>query len=136
VTIRVGPTPAELLAAADDLLTVGHEATAGRWPRAVAILCRQALEGSLYDFWRAKVPGVEAASERAQLLCARTYMTSDLAARAEHAWTALSRATHNHAYELAPTAAELAGWLATVRDLDHEVRRRMELSGRPRQSTR
>jgi hypothetical protein len=81
------------------------------------------------------MPGVEAASERAQLLCARTYLAADLAARTEHAWTALSRATHNHGYELAPTAAELAGWLATVKDLDHEVRRRIELSGRSHQRT-
>jgi len=30
------------------------------------------------------------------------------------AWTALSRACHHHAYELAPTAAELRTWHTTV----------------------
>jgi hypothetical protein len=39
---------------------------------------------------------------------------ADLAARAGHAWSALSRACHHHPYELAPTAAELQGWLAVV----------------------
>lgn len=122
---RIGPSPSELLAAADYLLSEASDASAGRWPRAVAILCRQALEGSLYDFWRAKAPGVEGASERAQLLCVRNYVSSGLAARSEHTWTALSRACHHHAYELAPTASELAGWLENVDALDQEVRRRL-----------
>lgn len=123
---RIGPSPSELLRAADNLLSEASDASAGRWPRAVAILCRQALEGSLYDFWRAKAPGVEAASERAQLLCVRTYVAPDLAARTEHTWTALSRACHYHAYELAPTASELSAWLESVDALDHEVRRRVQ----------
>lgn len=122
---RTGPTPSELLRVAEILLFEKTEASAGRWPRAVAILCRQALEGALDDFWRAKAPGVETASERAQLLCVRTYLSAGLAARAEHTWTALSRACHHHAYELAPTALELAGWLRSVVALDQEVRRRI-----------
>jgi len=126
---RIGPSPSELLRAADNLLSEASEASAGRWPRAVAILCRQALEGSLYDFWRGKAPGVESASERAQLLCVRSYVSAELAARAEHTWTALSRACHHHAYELAPTASELAGWLENVDALDHEVRRRLGEAG-------
>ena len=129
---RIGPTPAELLSAADDLLSEATDATAGRWPRAVAILCRQALEGSLHDFWRAKAPGLEAASERAQFLCFRTHVAPDLAARVEHAWTALSRACHHHGYELPPTASELAGWLEVVDGLDGAVRQRIEpRSGSP-----
>jgi len=122
---RIGPTPAELLSAADDLLSEASDATAGRWPRAVAILCRQALEGSLHDFWRAKAPGVEGTPERAQLLCLRSYIAPDLAARAEHTWTALSRACHHHAYELSPAASELAGWLQTADELDRAVRDRL-----------
>jgi len=132
MTERTGPTPKELLAAADDLLSEASEAMTGRWPRAVAVLCRQALEGSLHDFWRAKAPGVEAASERAQLLCVRSYVAQDLAASTEHAWTALSRACHYHAYELSPAAGELAGWLETVDELDRAVRKRLEpVPGRP-----
>ncbi len=122
---RTGPSPSELLRAADYLLSEASDASVGRWPRAVAILCRQALEGSLYDFWRVKAPGVEGASERAQLLCVRTYVSAGLAARAEHTWTCLSRACHQHTYELAPTASELAGWLENVDALDREVRRRL-----------
>ena len=123
---RIGPTPAELLSAADDLLSEASDASTGRWPRAVAILLRQAVEGSLHDIWRAKAPGLETASERAQLLCVRSYIAPDLAARAEHTWTALSRACHHHAYELPPTASELAGWMEVADELDHVVRNRIE----------
>ena len=123
---RIGPTPSELLGAADDLLSETSEASTGRWPRAVAILCRQALEGSLHDFWRAKAPGVESATERAQLLCLRSYVAPELAARAEHTWTALSRACHQHAYELSPAASELAGWFEVADELDRVVRGRLE----------
>ena len=127
---RIGPTSAELLGAADDLLSEASEASAGRWPRAVAILCRQAVEGSLHDFWRAKAPGLEGASERAQLLCVRSYVAPELAARVEHAWTALSRACHHHGYELSPTASELAGWFEVADELDRVVRRRIEAPSR------
>lgn len=123
---RIGPTPAQLLSTADDLLSEASGSTTGSWPRAVAILCRQALEGSLHDFWRAKAPGLEAASERAQLLCFRTYVAPDLAARVEHSWAALSRASHHHGYELSPTASELAGWLEMTDELDRTVRARID----------
>jgi hypothetical protein len=53
-----------------------------------------------------------------QLIFLRTYLSdADLAARAGHAWSALSRACHHHAYELAPTAVELQSWFALVREL-------------------
>ena len=71
-------TPHELLAAARALMQRPDAAAAGIWPRAAALLARQAIE---------------AASRAAYLLAA------------------LSRACHYHPYELAPTAAELLGWL-------------------------
>jgi hypothetical protein len=37
-----------------------------------------------------------------------------LAERAAYAWIRLSRACHQHAYELPPTAAELAAWIEIV----------------------
>ena len=42
---------------------------------------------------------------RTQLICLRSYLEdAPLAARAGHAWSALSRACHHHPYELGPTA--------------------------------
>ena len=42
-------------------------------------------------------------------------------ARIGHAWSALSRACHHHAYELAPTAGELQSWFLVVRELIQKV---------------
>ena len=41
----------------------------GTWPRASAILGRQALEIALDQLWARAAPGVETASARAQLAC-------------------------------------------------------------------
>jgi hypothetical protein len=126
MSARIGAAPRELLEVADDLLVRPPDPMAGRWPRAVALLTRQAIEGSLFDLWRAIHPGVEVAPMRAQLLVLRHEVTPDLAAEAEYAWSALSRACHQHPYELVPTAAELGQWLEAAHGLDREIRRRLE----------
>jgi hypothetical protein len=131
MSARIGPVPRELLVAADELLARPPDLMAGRWPRAVARLTRQAIEGSLFDLWRAIHPGVEAAPMRAQLLVLRNEVTPNLAAEAEYAWAALSRACHHHPYELVPTAVELGQWLEAADGLDREVRRRLTARGRP-----
>lgn len=108
-------TPEELLKHARDLTLYSDPSTAGRWPRAAALLTRQALENALDDLWRAKAPGVEQTSSHAQLLCLGQYVEDQrLAARASFAWACLSRACHHHVYELAPTANELTGWIDSV----------------------
>ncbi len=125
-TAFVDTNPRKLLRAADDLLSAPAASLEGRWPLAVAILCRQALEGSMWELWRAKAAGVEDASYRAQLLCLRTYLGDrDLAARIDHVWTALTHACHHHAYELPPTAVELARWYETVEEFVRRVERRL-----------
>jgi len=48
---------------------------------------------------------------RSQLLCLTAYLDRGTASRAAYLLAALSRACHYHPYELAPTAAELLGWL-------------------------
>ena len=48
---------------------------------------------------------------RSQVLCLGAYLDPDTAARAAYLIGALSRVCHYHPYELAPTAAELTGWL-------------------------
>jgi hypothetical protein len=110
-----GSAPAAVLSLARELLRRPDARTAGYWPRASALLARQALEMALDDFWRTKRPGVEQASMLAQLLCLREFWPDrEEAGRIHHAWNALSRACHHHPYELAPTAGELEGWFAIV----------------------
>jgi hypothetical protein len=109
------PSPSDVLSLARDLLRRPEARTAGIWPRASALLARQALEMALDDFWRANRPGVEACSTPAQLLCLREFWPDpEAAGRIHHAWTGLSRACHHHPYELAPTAGELEGWFSVV----------------------
>ena len=112
-----------LLAHARDLLERSDPSTAGIWPRATALLTRQALEGALDDLWRRRAPGVEACSAKAQLLCLPSYLhgAEALAERVAYAWAGLSRASHQHAYELPPTSSEVIVWIEVVEQLVAQV---------------
>lgn len=114
-----------MLAVARDLLERPDPNTAGIWPRASALLARHALEAVLDDFWLRRVPGLDRCPMRAQLLCLPAYLTADvdLARRASFAWTGLSRASHHHAYELAPAAVELSTWIEVVEQLAGRLER-------------
>jgi hypothetical protein len=90
-------------------------ATSGLWPRAAAMLGRQALEETLDELWSQQAPGLERASTTSQLLCLPALLPDrQLAGRAAHAWAALTHACHHHPYELPPTADELDRWLQVV----------------------
>jgi len=109
---------------ADRLLRRADPAMAGLWPRASALLALQALETSLVRLWARRALDLQGCSMRTQLICLRSYLNdTDLAARTGHAWSALNRSCHHHAYELAPTAAELQGWFSVVNELIEEVER-------------
>ena len=84
-------------------------ATAGVWPRAAALLTRQALELALAGVWAARpaAAGLDRSSMRSQLLCLTAYLDGDTATRAAYLYAALSHACHYHLYELALTATEL-----------------------------
>ena len=115
--MSVNPAAAEpgwLLVQARRLLDRADEATAGRWPRAAALLSRQALESATATLLAERLPGAERCSARAQLLCLRHLIDHDQALAVEHAWIGLSRACHHHAYELPPTAIELHAWLDVI----------------------
>jgi hypothetical protein len=114
--------PAQLVGMARELLTHASPKTAGLWPRAAALLARNALEMAVDDYWaRRRIP-LTSCPTLAQLICLREYLgDDDLAGRVHHAWNALSRACHQHPYELAPTAAELGALLDTVGELLDEV---------------
>ena len=107
-------SPGWLLTEARRLLDRADETTAGRWSRAAALLARQALESAVATMLAERAPGAERCSARAQLLCLRQLIDPNQAFAIEHAWVGLSRACHHHAYELPPTAVELAGWLDIV----------------------
>jgi hypothetical protein len=106
-------TPDDLLAAARELMVRPDAGTVGVWPRTSAFLARQALERAISARWEA-LPETAALADcpmRSQLICLPFYIERDTAAQAAHTWAALSNACHYHRYELAPTAAELTGWI-------------------------
>ena len=110
-------TSAELLAEADRLLSTVVPGTRGRWPRACAWLSRLALEQALDEYWSRVLPEAVNCGVRPQLLMLPQYAGASTSAQAAEAWYGLARATHHHAYDLAPTAAELRRW----HDLVHAV---------------
>jgi hypothetical protein len=108
-------TTLEILERASDLLNRPTAETAGLWPRATAVLARQALERGLTESLSSLVPGIERASVRAQLLCLQTYLEDTQTAHEVNlAWWALSKACHHLSYELAPTAHELEALIGVV----------------------
>lgn len=119
-----------LLRTAEVLLQQPVQGTSGLWPRAVALLTRQALEEGLAAYWRARAPGTERCPMRAQLLCLRALAPRpEVAESVAYLWTVLSNACHYHAYELAPSAGELQSYL-------EETRRAMAGLGAPRSPAR
>ena len=121
--------PNRLLNLARSIMGVPRPDLVGIWPRASAILGRQAVETALDQLWAEVAPGIENASMRAQLLCLREYVDAELANRIRYTWQGLSAACHHHAYDLPPVAAELTGWLNDVEALIAEVRCRSALNG-------
>jgi cytochrome c5 len=108
------PVARPLLVMARDLQARTDAELVGLWPRAVAFLTRQALEEAVAAVLTARARGAERCSARAQLLCLPTYAPTIAALEATYLWSVLSRACHQHAYELAPTYEELDGWLSRV----------------------
>jgi hypothetical protein len=118
------PGAHELLSAARDLIRVDDERTAGLWPRAAALLARQAIEMSMDRLWQRRAPGLGATSGRCQLLCLGEFLhDGELAGRVSATWAGLSRACHVRVYELAPTAVELDIWLGCAWELADAVAR-------------
>ena len=106
---------------AREILQRGSPQTAGLWPRAAALLGRQALEMAVDEFWATRRIPLESCPTRQQLICLREYLGDEaLAGRVHHAWNALSNACHQHPYELAPTAAELNDWITVVQNFAME----------------
>jgi len=108
-------TPSELLAAAMRLLDRPDAGNAGIWPRAAALLARQALEQGLDAYWRAKGLKLAAIGTKPQLICLAGYLPDpQIAGRASHAWSSLTQACHHHPYELATGHLELRALVSDV----------------------
>lgn len=119
------------LAVADRILKQPELVEDGAWPRACVWLIRLALEHGLDDFWTTHQPAVgQVNSRRAQLLTLSRTVDADLGRRANELWHTLSRAAHHHAYELAPTGAELRTWHGEVLMLARDLRRKTEQRSR------
>ena len=117
-----GYTREDLLDTANELLSRPDAKAKGIWPRAAAHLCRQALEATLEELWRTKLPDMSESSMRAQLICLTSYLSDvEFAGRIAYTWSALSTACHHQVYELAPTASEIASWIDTTTRLHHTV---------------
>ena len=109
-------TSAEILERATVLLNHPTAETAGLWPRATAVLTRQALEVGLHEALSTRIPGIRNAPVRVQLLCLQSYLEdAEIAHEVNLAWWALSRACHHLSYELPPTAPELEGLIEVDR---------------------
>ena len=110
------PSAAELLAWAEQVLTLQAAGLGGARARAAAILARQAIEAALAELWAARgLAPLVGCPLRAQLLCLGGVLGDrGLAAEAAQLWGVLSGACHHHPYELAPTAQELAAWVAAA----------------------
>lgn len=106
--MRAQTTPGQLVTLARALLDRPSREASGVWPRAVALIGRQALELALSRSSARNLPGLEKCSVRAQLSClARVPALRDWAADSAQLWQVLSQVCHHHPYELAPEAPEL-----------------------------
>lgn len=110
-----GLTAENLLDGAEGLLRSSDRSSAGYWARGSALLARMALEAVLTEALAAYDAGLVRASTRSKLLVLPLLADEALVRRAEVAWNGLSRACHQHPYELAPTRAELEALLDDVR---------------------
>jgi hypothetical protein len=111
-------TPTDLLAAARRLLDRPDAKTAAIWPRAAALLARQALEQGLDQFWRGKGLRLDGLATKPQLICLPAYLADrDLAAKANAAWSNLTQACHHHPYELGVSGEEVKAWLEAVAEV-------------------
>ncbi len=99
----------------DHARSVVARGAVGAWPRAAALLARQALEAAMDELWAARAPEVAQLSARAQLACLPEYLRDRaLAGEVAFTWSVLSDACHAHAYEMGPTAEELEARFAVV----------------------
>jgi hypothetical protein len=109
------PDAHTLVSAARDVMRLDNPALSGLWPRAAAMLGRQALEAAMTRVWELTAPGMDRMSFRCQVLCIGPMLNDAvLGGRIIAAWSSLSGACHHGIYDVPPSAVELTGTLETV----------------------
>lgn len=125
------PDAHALVGAARDVMRMDSDGNAGVWPRAAAMLGRQALEAAMRRVWEVTAPGMEHTKMRPQLLCIGTMLNDDeLGRRVVWASTVLSGACHHSVYDLPLPAAELRTALETVWALADSAEKLRAAAGR------
>jgi hypothetical protein len=85
------------------------------WPRGAAVLTRQAIETTLDAYWKKTSPQMRFASAADRWVALPSYLGRDpVIPAAEYAWSALSEACHQRAYDVGLTEAELRAHLRTA----------------------
>lgn len=116
--------PLALVDRVDVVLSLPVGALPGAWPRASALLLRQALESAMAGVWAVHSPALERASFSTQLSCLRAFVSDErVVAEARHTWHSLSGACHHRGYGLPPSRESLALWSRRVRALVEELER-------------
>ncbi len=85
----------------------------GLGTRAAALLARQALEAAVEAELHADLGADPGGSMRARLLTL-VHLDPTRGGEASHLWWSLTRACHQHQYELSPTAREVRGLVDRV----------------------
>lgn len=101
----------QLLAAARIAVANPDAGLDDAWPRAAALLTRQALEIVISARLGDRIPEVDGLSMRVKLACLSELTDPVAAHEAAWLWARLSAACHHHPYDLAPTGAELTEWI-------------------------
>ena len=85
----------------------------GIWPRAAALLARQALEAAMAKLWasNAQAAGMSGSSMRSQVLCLTAYLDPSTASRADIPFRRAQPGLPLSLLRGWSTAAELTGWL-------------------------
>ena len=82
--------PELLLEAANGVLNRPELGLGGAWPRAVALLGRQALEEGLDQFWESEFGQMKGANRRTQTLCLGLFLRNpELSDGIKEAWASL-----------------------------------------------
>lgn len=96
-------------------------ATPGR-VRQTCWIARRGVEQLVERLLRAKNIVMPEATMTSKLITLQVlYDGTEVPRLAWHSWRVLSRACHQHAYELSPTYAEVAGWVEVVHQLAAEA---------------
>lgn len=103
-----------LLGLAHDVLHGRVDVPAGQRTRAAAQLARLALEEIVRIRCTELGADLPRTTMRSRLLVLHVLAAPEVSVPARAAWAGLSRACHRHAYELAPSDAEIIGLLGHV----------------------